>query len=340
VTRKLHFFYRCPNPIYFSLEKLFREIEEQISHKHSPEFSLEEVIMPYPSQPGKLLSNLLFARRRQGAINHITGDIHYIMLAFSRRRINILTIHDCVMLRQYSPKSLKFRFLKWLWYDFPVKKADMVTVISEQTKRDLLHFTRCEADKIKVISDFVDPGFRPQPYTFRQDKPRILFIGSTPNKNLQRLIGAMEGLRATLDIVGRLTEEQKEHLDRSGIDYEQSAGLSPEAIIGKYASCDLLAFPSTYEGFGLPIVEAQATGRPVLTSNIHPMQEVAGEGACLVDPYDVASIRQGLERIINGSDYRKELIDAGFRNVARFQPDKIMEEYVALYRRLIEDSNK
>ena len=99
-------------------------------------------------------------------------------------------------------------------------------------------------------------------------------------------------------------------------------------------SGDLLVFVSTYEGFGLPILEAQATGRPVITSNVLSMPEVAGDSACLVDPFDVSSIRKGILKVINDPAYREKLIKRGFENVKRFQPDKIAEQYADIYRGL------
>ena len=97
----------------------------------------------------------------------------------------------------------------------------------------------------------------------------------------------------------------------------------------------MLVFVSTYEGFGLPILEAEATGRPVLTSNIMAMPEVAGDGACLVDPYNITAIRKGTLKVINDSSYRKELVQHGFENVKRFRPEKIAAQYVELYKQII-----
>jgi glycosyltransferase involved in cell wall biosynthesis len=337
---RLNFFYRCPSPAYFSLEKLFKRISLELSHVHSHEFIIEDCFLPFPSKLKSIMPNILFTRRRQAAINHITGDIHYVILGCKKDRINILTIHDCVALHRYPPKHPRHMVLKWLWYEWPVRKADIVTVISENTKKELLSFVKCDPEKIVIIPDFVDPAFQPHPFHFKRERPQILFIGSTPNKNFERLIMAMEGLNAELEIVGHLHAEQLQSLTRHGIVYRQSTGLTQEALIEKYIQSDLLAFPSTYEGFGLPIVEAQAIGRPVLTSNLSPMKEVCGEGGCLVDPYEISSIRDGLLRIMENEAYREKIIQNGFANVRRYQLDNICRQYVTLYRKLLQKKHQ
>ena len=99
--------------------------------------------------------------------------------------------------------------------------------------------------------------------------------------------------------------------------------------------CDMVIFVSLIEGFGLPIIEAQATGRPVVTSNISAMPETAGDGACLVDPYNIKDIRKGVLKVINDTDYRNSLINHGIKNVNRFLPEVIAAYYLTLYKRVV-----
>jgi glycosyltransferase involved in cell wall biosynthesis len=328
-------FYRRTNPVFFSIEKIFGNIAQRIVQKYPDEFQVREIKMPFPSKPRYILKNMGFVRRHQATVNHVTGDVHYTLLACSRKKVNIITIHDCVPLHQYRKTDPRYWVIKWLWYNWPVRKSDMVTVVSENTKQELIRVTNADARKIRVINNFVDPIFQPIPGVFDSVCPRILFIGTTPNKNLERLIKALEGIPVILDIVGELSSAQLAALNGSGIEYQQSSKLSPAAILKKYVDCHLLAFPSTYEGFGLPIVEAQAVGRPVLTSDRSPMKEVAGPAACLVDPYNIDSIREGLLRIIRDGGYREKLVGNGHRNAARFSLDQVTDEYASLYRELI-----
>ncbi|HVS95271.1 MAG TPA: glycosyltransferase family 1 protein [Puia sp.] len=330
------YFFRKQNPAFFSIESSFGLVASAVETEYRDEYGVTVVRMPHHSSPRSILPNIRYARQRQGDINHITGDIHYALLGFDRKKVNVLTIHDCVLLQRLSRKNPRWWIIKWLWYDLPIGKADMVVAVSENTKRDLLRFTNCSPDKIRVIPQFIDPIFQPGPPLAFRDRPVILFVGTTVNKNLPRLAEAMEGISADLDIIGKLNSEQTECLKRYGISYRQCAGITFPELLEHYQDCDILAFPSTFEGFGAPILEGQAVGKPVLTSAMLPMNEVAGDGACLIDPYDPASIREGLLRIIGDHRYREGLIKAGLANAARFSLRNTAGSYARLYAELLE----
>ena len=294
-------------------------------------FSVKEVNVPFTSKLTTIRKNIAFVRRAQSDINHITGDIQYAILGCSKRNINILTVHDCVLLYHYPKFHPRRWIISWLWYRLPLRKADAVTVISENTKNDLLRFTNCPADKIRVIPNFIDPGFIQIKKAFNQDHPNLLFIGTAPNKNLERTIEALHDLSVQLTIVGYLTETQVKYLRNKNISYRLMNKLSDSAMRDVYAEADIMIFPSIHEGFGLPIIEAQATGRPVLTSQLEPMASVSGGAACLVDPYQPESIREGLKKIIANESYRNELVEKGFRNIERFKLEKVTKQYTDLY---------
>jgi glycosyltransferase involved in cell wall biosynthesis len=210
----------------------------------------------------------------------------------------------------------------------------VVTVISEETKRQLLRHVRAPEQKIEVVPNAVAPIFQPCPRPFRKDCPQILQIGTRPNKNLPRLIQALQGLNCRLKIIGPLDQTLRDELARSGVSYEAVTQLDEEGMFRAYCECDIVSFASTYEGFGMPIVEAQAVERPVVTSDCSSMPEVAGEGACLVDPFDVDSIRHGFERVIHDDTYRESLIEHGRANRRRFDRAEVARQYIELYKQL------
>jgi glycosyltransferase involved in cell wall biosynthesis len=131
-----------------------------------------------------------------------------------------------------------------------------------------------------------------------------------------------------------MSEAQQTAVARHGIRVENHVALSRAELLEQYRRCDLLLFASTYEGFGLPIVEAQAVGRPVVAGEVWSMPEVAGGAACLVDPFDAGSIRAGVRRVISDATYRDRLIELGFVNARRFRAQAIAEQYAMLYREI------
>src|SRR5262249_4186120 len=161
--------------------------------------------------------------------------------------------HDCIFL--YSTTGLKRSFLKWLFLTRPVRRCKLITTISQATKEDIVTHTGCNPDKIVVIPNPVDGLIRHEPKAFDPREPVLLFIGATPNKNLIRVAEALEGIRCRLDIVGDPPEETLRLLENTGLSYTVRAGLSGEEMADKYVAADIVLFPSTFEGFGLPIVE-------------------------------------------------------------------------------------
>jgi glycosyltransferase involved in cell wall biosynthesis len=159
------------------------------------------------------------------------------------------------------------------------------------------------------------------------------------HKNLARVIEAIKGMNCLLDIVGRIPAEIRQKIELYKINFRESVNISDKQLAVKYAESDVLLFPTIFEGFGLPIIEAQKSGRPVVTSNFNPMKEVAGEGACLVDPFDIQSIRKGLCRVIEDTAYRQLIVRNGFENINRFLPEKIALQYEQQYALIASLSN-
>ncbi len=118
------------------------------------------------------------------------------------------------------------------------------------------------------------------------------------------------------------------------IDFSNEYNISNERLLEKYKECDILSFVSTFEGFGMPIVEANCVERVVITSQLSSMPEVANDAACLVNPYDVADIRKGILLLIRNEQYRNQLIKNGRTNKLRFNADVIAKSYLQVYQQM------
>ena len=312
-------------PHFFSIEKVFFAVADGLQRK----MTIRKVFLPHhTSSIRNVISNLIFARKQKDSLYHVTGDVHYLVLSLPSRR-SILTIHDCVFLHRH--RGIKKWFLQKLFLTWPVRHSQVITTISDQSKKEIIEYTGCSPDKIRVINNPVSQHIYFKAKEFNASKPLLLFLGSTPNKNLPRSIEAIKGVDCAIHIVGIIPGAEKAMLEEYSIEYVNSVNLSEKELADAFYEADLLFFPTLYEGFGLPIIEAQKAGRAVLTSNLSPMKEVAGGGACLVDPNDIPSIQQGLLKLINDHNFRNELVQIAFQNVRRFEVDRIAAEYLKVY---------
>lgn len=313
----------------YSVEQIF----DDLANHFSENYQVEQKVLPYVSSGVfKRFANILSATYSQGNVNHVTGDINYVALLLKKRK-TVSTILDLGIL--HRTKGLKRRILLTIWFKWPVHRSKWVTVISEATKQDLLNNVKCNPDKIKVIYVPISQSFKRVDKEFNNDNPTIMQIGGAPNKNLKGLIAAIKGIKCQLLIIGKISAENQQSLEEANIIYVNKVGIPFEEVIESYIAADILFFASTFEGFGMPILEAQAVGRPVITSNILSMPEVGGDAAIYVDPLDVNAIRSAILSLISNESLRNDLISKGFENVKRFDADYIAGQYDALYKDIL-----
>lgn len=325
---KILFINRNPR-MGFSIGKVFKPIEEEM-RKYGDVDSIELPSANY--SPRSMWRNIKTAkeavRRKQYDIVHITGAEHY-LLPFLRKEKTVMTVHDLGFFtnHKFGLRAIKKYFL-WIR---TLPFASYVTFISEKSEKEALNLVKLKDGRHSIVLNPVGSEFIPYPKAVNTDCPVILHIGTKENKNLESTAIALKGYPCKLQIVGNLTEGQQLVLKLYGINYAQVSNLTDEEILQEYINCDYVNFPSLYEGFGMPIIEGQAIGRPVLTSNISPMKEVANGAAMIVDPTKPEAIRRGYEEI---KQQVETLVERGFENVKRFALDKITRQYFDIYKQI------
>ena len=265
---------------------------------------------------------------------HITGDINYLS-TFLPWKNTINTIHD---IGRYSELSgLKKFIYKLYWITFPVFASKFIVVPSNQTKVKLLELFPSKSHKIIIIENFIGINIKYMPIK-NNKKFTILHVGTTKNKNLTNVILALQGIDCALRIVGNILPNDHELLKKHKIDFQNYIDISDQEIIALYQESDLTTFPSFHEGFGLPIIESQLAGTPLITSRISPMKEVAGNAAHLVDPNSVSEIRDAVINVIDHPKAQHEMIENGLKNAKKYSIKKNAESHLNLYQQSLEEA--
>lgn len=330
---KIHYLFRQFHAHQISIEKVFDTISQQMKTEG---IEVKKITNPYPFTIFGLMSALLFFRKNQADINHITGDIHWSVLGLDAKK-TVLTIHDLVGLRDLTGIRRKIYYFLWLY--FPVKKARYITVVSEKTKNEIIGLLPGAAKKITVIPNPLTTEVTPLIIDKKNLKPHVLVVGTRANKNVDRIIEAIANLDILLTIVGELSEIQKKELERRNIRYTNRFQISDQELDECYDQADILCFPSLYEGFGLPILEAQARNCAVITSNISPMKEIASDSALLVNPESSVQIKEAVEKIVKNPELKKKLILQGRENVKKYSLENITKQYVHLYHKIVKEND-
>lgn len=319
---KITYFYRSRNSA-FSIKKVTQTVTSHINNK------IENYVPNTGFNLKTIIGNIwyVFRKRNRKGINHITGEIHYCILGLIGCK-SVLTIHDTVSLDFYNGSKFKNMILEWLWYRIPLKIATKVICISEETKRCVERYT--DRQDIVVIHNAVDPQIKYSEEVARQI-PKVLFIGTNPNKNLERCFDALKGIVCDVTIIGKLNPNQIECLERNKINYINKYGLTDEEIREEYKDCNIVSFCSLFEGFGMPIIEANKAGRAVITSTIRVLQEIGGDSVYYVDPENVNEIHAGYDKLISDVTCKQELVKKGLENVKKYDYSNILPQWLYVY---------
>lgn len=327
---RILYIYRHPG-MGFSIGKVFKPIEEEM-RKYA---EVDSVYLPVPNyKPAGLWQNIRTARaavkKKCYDVVHITGAEHY-LLPFLRGQHTVLTVHDLGFFVNNWP-SLRSAWKYLLWVK-TMPLASHITFISDKSYEEALRFVKFKEGCANIVYNAVGKEFQYIPKQLNHNYPTILHVGTKSNKNLASTAIALKGFPCKLRIIGELNKNQQTVLNLYSIDYTNVSNLTDEQILQEYINCDYVNFPSLYEGFGMPIIEGQTIGRPVLTSNISPMKDIAGNAAIIVDPTSSESIRAGYEKI--GTE-AEDLIKKGLDNAKRFALSEITEQYFNIYKQVAE----
>ncbi|MBV9278493.1 MAG: glycosyltransferase family 4 protein [Chloroflexi bacterium] len=291
---------------------------------------------------------------RRARVDLVHGTVN--VLPLTGRTPAAVTVHDLSFLRhpERFPRA-KVLYLRQM-VERSIRRADRVIAVSRHTRGDLVELCNLPAERISVIYSGVDPSFRPfgegelAPFRRRAfgGRPFILHVGTLePRKNLDVLIRAFAAVRddlhpphllALVGARGWMYEDLYRLVERLRLrDHVSFVDYVPAAELPLWYNCaDLFAYPSAYEGFGLPVLEAMACGLPTVTSASSGLQELAG-GACLtVQPGSQEALQVALARVLADEEVRDSLRRAGLERAKQFTWEETARATVGVYSRIME----
>lgn len=294
--------------------------------------------------------------RRLGA--DLLHSPHYVVPLLGRRP-TVVTIHDCIHLLfpQYLPNRMAWKYAE-LMMRKAIERSALVFTVSEASRRDILRFfPQTDPDRVWVVPNAIDAALLVHPGEEEMDRVReryqirgrfVLYAGNIkPHKNLNRLVAAFARVKQRpgfedlkLLIIGDETNRYgglRRSVEAAGVRQDvRFFGFVPERTLAAlYRLAAVFAFPSLYEGFGLPPLEAMACGTPVVTSRLSSLPEVVGEAALLVDPESVEDIADGIARVLEDSALCARLVAAGHERAQHFSWDRSVQAIHSGYMKVL-----
>lgn len=269
----------------------------------------------------------------------------------------VVTIHD--LIPYILPETVGKGYLSKFLQEMPriVNLSSGIITVSECSKKDILRFFPVDEKKVFVTPLAADDKYKPLDKEkckatvldkYNIDKPFILYIGGfSPRKNVKSLILAFSKIYMNLKkeynlvIVGANKDDMSLlkdlSMDLNVQSHVKFTGFVDETLLPVlYNACDTFVYPSLYEGFGLPPLEAMSCGTPVITSNISSIPEVVGDGGILIDPFNIESLMNSLENLLNNETLRSSLSVKALKRASNFSWEKTSEKTIEAYKSILD----
>jgi glycosyltransferase involved in cell wall biosynthesis len=334
MARKICLLIRRRNRSNNSFERLY----SNLVYQYNQQFDDAELILIETS-----VLNLiwLFFNQFKFDVFHFTGGNTWFMVFYFWPR-RLLTIHDCYRLRFWHSRVTnrhysKFLFYKLLYFKIPIKLAEKVSCPSAFTMSELnLIFPNLTREKLVHLPNIVTvDSIGSEGNVLNLSGFKVLLLGSSHNKNVYITLNALSQVIGNISILktGYFNHFERDFCDRNSLNYTELGFVSDEDLLDVFRSIDVVLFTSTYEGFGLPIIEGQILGKMVITSNFPPCSDVLGLESYLVNPFDSESIKSALILVMGlDSSERNRVKEFYLRNAEKYSFKYLSKDYQEFYK--------
>ncbi|WP_130736140.1 glycosyltransferase family 1 protein [Flavobacterium sp. J27] len=263
---------------------------------------------------------------------------------------SIVTIHDLIFMRYPNLYSFFDREIHFYKFKKAAQNADIVIAISEQTKEDIIQYLKIDAQKIQVVYQGCQPIFKTKisenelktvKNKYLLPNQFVLNVGTIePRKNALTIVKAIQNIETTLILIGKETEYAKEihqYITSHNLQHKVRflKGINSFELAAIYQLATIFIYPSLFEGFGIPIIEALYSKTPVITSNSGVFPEAAGPDSVYINPTDASELATKIQFLLENPEKRSEMIEKGWHFAQQFNDDVIANQLMNIYTSLL-----